>query len=212
MGRQCIELNLPNELDELVRNAINLVRARDPSSRVRENADLFIKIHIVPIKEFIEIDDNNVRVKINTEGKLIIKGASIILSNIKPCKPRIKKEYLPLLNIYLTYEMKLLTMFHGYLLCNDALNYLMWAYDNAINGYLINELVNHGIKEKNIIKALNEIFNTTACDLTNYILGIQTYVDHEMLKEVLRKINGSMFIILKLSDDCIYLGLTNLPS
>ncbi|GAB6945799.1 hypothetical protein [Vulcanisaeta sp. JCM 14467] len=212
MGRQCIELNLPNELDELIRNAINLVRARDPSSRVRENADLFIKVHIVPIKEFIEINDNNVRVKINTEGKLIIKGISIISSNIKPCKPRIKKEYLPLLNIYLTYEVRLLTMFHDYLLCNDALNYLMWAYDNAINGHLINELVNRGIKEKNIIKALNEIFNTIICDLTNYILGIQTYVDHEMLKEVLRKINGSMLIILKLSDDCIYLGLTNLPS
>ena len=212
MTKQCVELNLPNELNELIERAVDLVRARDPSSRVRENADLFIKVHIVPVKDFLEINGNNVKVRVNTEGKLIIKGTSIVMSDAKPCKPRVRREYLPLLNTYLNYEVRLLIMFHNYLLCNDVLNYLMWAYDNAANRQLINDLINHGIKEGKIIRALNELFNVTTCNLINYVLGTQTYIDHEPLREIFRKINDSMLIILKLSDDCTYLGLINLPS
>ena len=212
MTKQCIELNLPNELNELVKKAIDLVRARDPSSRVRENADLLIKVHIVPVKDFLEIDGSNVKVRVNTEGKLIIRGTSIVLSDTKPCKPRVRREYTSLLNTYLNYEVRLLIMFRNYLLCNDALNYLMWAYDNTTNGQLINDLINHGIKERKIIRALNELFNITTCNLINYVLGTQTYLDHELLREIFRKINDSMLIILKLGDDCTYLGLTELPS
>mgnify|MGYP001772908424 CR=1 FL=1 len=103
-------------------------------------------------------------------------------------------------------------MFRDYLLCNDVLNYLMRAYDNSINSQFISGLIDHGVKEGKIIKALNELFNVAICGIINYVLGAQIYISHEMPEEVLREIDNSILIILKLSDDCTYLGLTNSPT
>lgn len=207
MVKQCIDLNLPNELNELVKDAIDLVKVYGPNSRVKENAELFIKAHIVPINAFVDFNNNAIKIKINTEGKLIIKGTLLILSDGKPCKLRVRKEHLTLLSIYLNHELRLLMMFRGYLICGDVLNYLIWAYDRAANNNLINKLINHGIKERAIIKALNELFNLVACNLLNYSMGDQMYVNHNIPEEILRDINNLILILLRVSDDCTYVGL-----
>ncbi|ADN51450.1 hypothetical protein [Vulcanisaeta distributa] len=106
MVKQCIDLNLPNELNELVKDAIDLVKVYSLNSRVKENAELFIKAHIVPINAFVDFNNNAIKIKINTEGKLIIKGALLILSDGKPCKLRVRKEHLTLLSTYFNHEFK----------------------------------------------------------------------------------------------------------
>ncbi|WP_243665915.1 hypothetical protein [Vulcanisaeta sp. JCM 16159] len=207
MGRRCVELSMPNELNELINNAINLAKTHDPSSRVRENAELFIKIHIVPIDAFIEFTNGGIRVKINVEGGLIIKEALTLIGDIKPCRARLKEEHSQLLNPYLNYEMKLLTMFRGYLLCGDVLNYLIWAYDQVMGRHLVSELVSRGVKGRSIIKMLNELFNAITCNLVNYVLGSKAHADHELIGNILKDLRNSTLILLRLNDDCTYAGL-----
>ncbi|WP_054853582.1 hypothetical protein [Vulcanisaeta distributa] len=131
----------------------------------------------------------------------------IVLSDGKPCKSRVRKEYLTLLSTYLNHELRLLMMFRGYLLCGDVLNYLIWAYDKITNSNLISKLTNYGIKERAVIKALNELFNLVTCNLLNYSMGNQIYVNYNVPEEILRTINGSVLILLRVSDDCTYVGL-----
>jgi len=65
MKRQCVNLELPNHLEVLVNRAVELVRQFDENSRVRENADLFVKFHIVPVNTVLKINEQSVSVSIN---------------------------------------------------------------------------------------------------------------------------------------------------
>ncbi|ADN51449.1 hypothetical protein Vdis_2080 [Vulcanisaeta distributa DSM 14429] len=104
-------------------------------------------------------------------------------------------------------SLRLLMMFCEYLICGDVLNYLIWAYDKITNNNFINKLINHGIKERAVIKVLNELFNLVACNLLNYSMGNQMYVNHNIPEEILRDINNLILILLRVSDDCTYVGL-----
>ena len=208
MKKQCIKLKLPNELSNIVNNAIELASNYDPNSRVRENAELFIKAHIVPLESFIIINDD-IKIKINVMERLVLKDTSILLSDIMPCKIQLKNKYQSLMNLYLDYKIKLLTLFYGYFVCNDILNYLIWAYDSLTNDYLIKRLINdYRVKEKSIVKVLNDIFNLIICDLINYVLKRSTSIERSLIEKFLKDINNKIFILLKVDNDCIYVGLT----
>jgi len=209
MARSCIDLQLPDELKNLVNSATELIRKYAPNSRVRENADLFAKVHIVPIDEFVEIN-GNIRVKVNAIETLAYKGhlSNVLIADLKPCKGIVKDKYNQLLNMYVVHVSNILTLFRKYLICGDVLNYLLWAYDKSKGEILIRQVINdYGINERSIMKILNKLFNMLICTITNNVLNKRYLHEMDVLSlGPLNDLSDKVLILIKVSEDCIYIG------
>ncbi|WP_243665914.1 hypothetical protein [Vulcanisaeta sp. JCM 16159] len=123
-------------MNSIIEGAVAKVRLFEPNSLIRERADLFIKIHIVPMEQLVRVE----------RGALVPTAYIIDLSLIGPSVMRIE-DYLKmredgsltlgrklgkarnkeqLVVNYVELIIKALRFFNGYFICRHVLDHIVW--------------------------------------------------------------------------------------
>jgi hypothetical protein len=209
MKRQCVNLELPNHLEVLVNRAVELVRQFDENSRVRENADLFVKFHIVPVNTVLKINEQSVSVSINalniaaiTRDGIIIKYPNAQFINCKKYLKDARGDHMYITD-YMSTAVGILNQFYGYFICGQVLNYLILSHETLHNGSLLKHL---RCDLGKCIKLLNQLLNTILCCVT-YRNDAYGSLTHRVLLDLTEKLGGKVIMMLMVGEDCTYLGV-----
>ncbi|MFP3236237.1 MAG: hypothetical protein RXR10_02155 [Vulcanisaeta sp.] len=114
------------------------VRAYEPNSLIREGADVFVRIHVVPTEQLIRVSGGKVELTAYILDTYVIGNGVVkireYLNNHEFGKIRIGR----LMEKALDKDPKLITeyiaflikrTFRGYLICRHVLDHIVWAYD-----------------------------------------------------------------------------------
>ncbi|ADN51448.1 hypothetical protein [Vulcanisaeta distributa] len=217
-------------VNSIIENAITKVRLFEPNSLIREKADVFVKIHLVPTDQLIKI-----------ERGVIIPSAYIIdLALIGPSVTRIK-DYLntheggpltlgrrvgkvrnkeQLIINYINLVIRTLRFFNNYFVCRHVLDHVAWAYDEVMNNSAVIKLFRDEFRDdKEVDKALNELSKHVVAVITDFYDGLRSwvlnnesrrpsYTQYFVVNEVLRRLStGEYLVVIEANVDYYYLGL-----
>lgn len=198
MNKQCINLELPQHLMALVSNAIGLVRRYGVSSRVRENAELFVKIHIVPMNEMVRLNGKSINLLINALRTYAIglddATLNVIVGQGVYCSRRRGANAHAHYRDYVNSVIALLSMFAGYFIMGDVLNYLILSYEQLSN----KPLISRSCRGNGCIGLLNQLLNTMLCSIMKVGRDVRGTLNVE---------SGKMLMAIMTSEDCTYLGI-----
>lgn len=223
-------MNSINAINKVINNAISKVRLFEPNSLIRERADLFVKIHIIPVNQLVRI-----------ENGMIIPVAYIIdLAVISHSVVRIK-DYLEmhesdelslgkrvgkaknkdlLVTNYIDLIIRTLRFFNDYFICRHVLDHVAWAYDEIIgNSAVINLFKREFRDDREVDKALNELSKHIIASIMDFYNGVRMWVlNHELrrpsytqyfiVNEILKKLSlNEHLTVVEANEDYFYLGL-----
>lgn len=217
-------------VNSIIENAITKVRLFEPNSLIREKADVFVKMHLVPTDQLIKI-----------ERGVIIPNAYIIdLALIGPSVMRIK-DYLDmheggslalgrrvgkvrnkeqLVANYIDLVMRTLRFFNNYFVCRHVLDHVAWAYDEVMNNSAVIELFRSEFRnDREVDKALNELSKHMVAVITDFYNGLRSwvinnelrrpsYIQYFIVNEVLKRLSANEYlVVIEANEDYYYLGL-----
>ena len=217
-------------INKIIENAINKVKLFESSSLIKEKADVFIKIHLVPMDQLIKI-----------EGGVVIPNTYMVdLALIGPSVVRIK-DYLNMhedgsltlgrrmdrvrskkqLTInYIDLMLRTLRFFDNYFVCRHVLDHIAWAYDEVMNSSSVIKLFKDEFRDdKEVDKALNELSKHMVTVITAFYNGLRrwvlnnklkkpSYTQYFMINEVLKRLAVNEYLaVIEVDEDYYYLGL-----
>ncbi len=219
--------NIPGEIIE---RAITKVRLFEPNSLIREKADLFVKIHILPINQLISIEGNTIRpteylldiallnpsiVRINEYLSMYEKGRL----SIGRIMDKITNKELLAIN-YIDLILKALREFNNTFICRHVLDHIVWAYDEIMNNEAVIKLFKDSLKdERTVDKALNELSKRAITSIIDFYNGLRrwvlknelkkpTYTQYFFVNEILRRLKPNEYlIVVEANEDYFYVGL-----
>ncbi|WP_054853581.1 hypothetical protein [Vulcanisaeta distributa] len=217
-------------VNSIIENAITKVRLFEPNSLIRERADIFVKIHLVPMDQLIKIE----------KGAIIPSAYIIDLALIGPSVARVK-EYLDmhedgsltlgrrmgkvknkeqLLINYIDLVMRTLRFFNNYFVCRHVLDHVAWAYDEVMNNSAVIKLFRDELRDnKEVDKALNELSKHMVAVITDFYNGLRSwvlnnelrrpsYTQYFIVNEILKRLLVSEYlVVIEANEDYYYLGL-----
>ena len=217
-------------MNSIVENAINKVRLFEPNPLIRERADIFVKIHLVPVNQLIKVEN----------GTIIPTTYIIDLALIGPSVTRIM-DYLNmheagslalgrkmgrardkerLITSYMELIMKTLRFFNNYFVCRHVLDHIAWAYDEVVGNNTVIKLFKDEFRDdREVDKALNELSKRLITSIIDFYDGLRRWVlDNELrrpsytqyfiVNEVLRRLSSNEYlVIIEANEDYFYLGL-----
>ncbi|WP_054849902.1 hypothetical protein [Vulcanisaeta sp. JCM 14467] len=217
-------------MNSIIENAITKVRLFEPNSLIREKADMFVKIHLIPINQLIKVE----------EGSIVPTTYIIDLALIGPSVTRIM-DYLnmheggsltfgrrvgkarnkeQLITNYIELIIKTLRFFNNYFVCRHVLDHVAWAYDEVMNNNAVVRLFRDVFKDdKEVDKVLNEISKHIVVSVTDFYNGLRkwilnnelrrpSYIQYFIVNEVLRKLLPNEYLIIaEANEDYFYIGL-----
>jgi len=226
-------INLMNKdlLSNVIDNAIMKVRAYEPNSLIRERADVFVRIHVVPTEQLIRVSGGKIEPTAYILDTYVI-GNSVVkireyLNNHEFGKIRIGKlmdktldKDPKLITDYIALLINVLRTFQGYLICRHVLDHIVWAYDEVVGeNAMINRFRAVFPDDRTIDKALNETSKFLVTEVVDFYNGLRRWVQHGDLRKpsytqylvintVLESLrNDENLVTLEANEDYYYLGI-----
>ncbi|WP_054844468.1 hypothetical protein [Vulcanisaeta souniana] len=218
-------------INNIIDNAITKVKLFEPNSLIREKADLFVKIHLVPTEQLIKIE----------KGVVIPTTYIIDLAVISPPSVTRIKDYLDmhekdslslgrrmsnvkdrerLITDYIDLIIGTLRFFKDYFICRHVLDHIVWAYDEIMNNNTVIGLFRNKFKDdREVDKVLNELSKHVVASITDFYSGLRkwvlsnelrkpSYTQYFIVNEVLRRLSPNEYlIVIEANEDYFYLGL-----
>ena len=217
-------------MNSIVENAINKIRLFEPNPLIRERADIFVKIHLVPVNQLIKVENGTIipttyiidlalighsvtrivnYLNMHEEGSLAL-GKKI--GRVRD-KERLVTSYIELI-------MKTLRFFNNYFVCRHVLDHIAWAYDEVVGNNTVIKLFKDEFRDdREVDKALNELSKRLIMSIIDFYNGLRrwvlnnelrrpSYTQYFIVNEVLRRLSpNEHLVIIEANEDYFYLGL-----
>ena len=217
-------------MNSIIENAINKVKLFEPNPLIRERADIFVKIHLVPVNQLIRIE-NGIITPVTYIIDLALIGPSVtrivdylnvheegsLVLGRKIGRARGKER---LVTSYIELIMKTLRFFNNYFVCRHVLDHIAWAYDEVVGNNTVIKLFKDEFKDdREIDRALNELSKRLITSIIDFYGGLRrwvlnselrkpSYTQYFIVNEVLSKLSlNEHLVIIEANEDYFYLGL-----
>lgn len=216
-------IEFTEEQSKVIRRAIELVRLYEPNPIIRERADAYVLMHVIPINYLVTVTDKGVSVSDSVISHAFISSDDAIPEGLRPKgEGRLRfgglfRKYTISEGLYMSYVNLLIDLLHffdGSLVCRHVIDHLAWSYDELLRGSsLISRITEAYGDGTSTDKALDALSRSVVVAL----------VDFKMHKEALRglsyetccAINGvagglrrdELFAILEANEDYFYMGI-----
>lgn len=216
--------------NNIINRAVEITRLYEPNSLIRERADVFVKIHILPVNELVSIENNNIKVSETAIDYAILRKSidnaneylnyhetgNISLGGVF----RGRKVTEDVVNAYTNNILSLLRLFNGYLICRHVIDHLLWAYDELTNNSsFINYLKSLYKSEVEIDRVLNGLSKLVVSSILDFKYGYEEFIrvhkirklnygEYVTINNLMNKLlNGEGLILIEANEDYFYLGI-----
>ncbi|WP_069808376.1 hypothetical protein [Vulcanisaeta thermophila] len=221
-------------INDIINRAIEITRRYEPNPLIREKADIFVKIHILPINELVKTTESGMEVSGNILDYVILskdrdlgkineylnyhETGAISLGGL--FRRRVVTE--DIVKGYISMVFSLLRLFNNYLICRHVLDHLIWSYDEIMNNSsFINALKSKFNYEVEIDKTLDGLSKLLVTALLDFKYGYGEFIRVRKIRKlsygeyvVIRHLidnlhDNEKFILIEANEDYFYLGITS---
>jgi len=215
---------------KVIDNAIIKLKMYEPNPLIREKAEVFIKMHLLPTLNLLTVRDGNV------EAQAYVLDIALVGKNVKDLKNYLNKHTNELkgferfvskalrnspefIDEYINILIRILRFLGDMALCRRVVDYIIWSYDEIYNkGQLISKMKSYFGDEHKVSKAMYEFSKFVVSmvvdfneGLKNYISGKDsrpTYGEFLVVSSLLKYLDEEeCFFAVEANEDYFYMGI-----
>ncbi len=215
---------------KVIDNAIIKLKLYEPNPLIREKAEIFIKMHILPTFNLLTLINDKIEpqayvLDIALVGKKIknlqtyldmhteeLRGFERFVGKALERNPQFADEYITLL-------IQTLKFLGDVTLCRRVVDYIIWSYDEIYNkGQFIQKMKTYFGNEHNVSKAMYEFSKFVVSMTVDFNNGLKSYLigknsrpsygEYIVVSALLKNMNEEeAFFSVEANEDYFYMGI-----
>jgi len=215
---------------KVIDNAIIKLKLYEPNPLIREKAEVFIKMHLLPTFNLLTVRDDKI------EAQAYVLDIALVGKNVKDLKNYLDMHTDELkdferfvskalrndpefIDEYINTLIRILRFLGDMALCRRVVDYIIWSYDEMYNkGQLISKMKSYFGDEHKVSKAMYEFSKFVVSMVVDFNNGLKNYISGKksrpsygeflVVSSLLKYLDEKeCFFAVEANEDYFYMGI-----